>query len=345
MGVEVDHGVTVSSIGAGGRVDTPRGSAKFDSVVIATGTRAQPARFAGSTKPGVHILASTTEYLELASSRAFDRVVVTGRGVQAFTVADLLRREGRTVTFLGRGNTGGICRALGDVLETKATEACIKVLSTPLQKAVGDPAIEAVVAGGRVIPCDALVVLPDRSPDAPNRVPREGPDGAVLVDPGMRTSMTGVFAAGSCAVMPMVDGQAGILLGGSAVASGRIAGANSASRRLSLRAVGAFTAEVFGLKVQGAGMSLEAARSAGMDALETVRTEGPSRACSLVHERSTGRLLGAQLVLDSKEGSLGPLELSISERLCLSSLAYSDLGDSTDISLLQDTARQGLEWS
>lgn len=345
LGVEVITGMAVTSVGVGGRVDTIGARAKFDNVIIATGSRGRPVAFPGSKKGGVHVLATSTDYLELAAREgSVDRAVVSGHGVTAFQVAEKLIQNGRKVTLLARGYTGGLCRALGELLEMRASEAGVRVLGSRLQKAVGASSLEAVVAGGKVIPCDALAVVPARVPDYPAGSPEAGPGGALQVDGELRTSMPSVFAIGSCAELATSDGHLSLSLSSSAAASGRIAGANSTGRHFQLGGPGTFTARSFGLVLEGAGLTSGEAHKAGLGAAETARTQGPAWACSLVYDGSTGRLLGGQLAGPASGGMSGLLGLAVSERLGLGTLAYSDLGNSTDISLLQDTARQGLAW-
>jgi 3-phenylpropionate/trans-cinnamate dioxygenase ferredoxin reductase subunit len=344
--VKVLFGMRVKSLGFDGRIQGPMSGAKFDRVVIATGSRSKAVLFPGSKKPGVHILGDVTDYLELAAERnSIEKLVVSGTGITAFEVAERLNKQGRAVTLLGRGYApAGLCRELGELLEMRAARIGIRMSRTRLQKAVGSGPIEAVVAGSKIIPCDTLAVVPPFCPACPPGSPQPGPHGGIFVSESMCSTEGSVFAAGSCAEMVAAEGSIPISLGASASASGRVAGANAAGRHVALDVAGAFSADLFGLRVEGAGLTFDQARASGQEVMETVRADGATSFCSLVHDRATGRLVGGQMAGESCEGFSMLIASAVARRLDIGSLAYADLGSSTDISMLQDTARQGLAW-
>jgi NADPH-dependent 2,4-dienoyl-CoA reductase/sulfur reductase-like enzyme len=344
--VNVLFGMSAMSLGADGRVNGPRSSARFDRVIIATGSRPKAVLFPGSKKTGVHILGDATDYLELAAARdSMGKVVVSGSGITALEVAQNLNKGGRVVTLLGRAYTpGGLCREVGELLEMRAARCGIRISGARFQKAVGSGPLEAVVAGSKVIPCDALTVVPPFCSDYPPGSPRPGPCGGISVNEIMRSSEAGVLAAGGCAEMAAAKGSLPLPLGASASASGKIAGANAAGRNVALDVAATFSAGLFGLRVEGAGLTFDLAHRSGRDVVETVRANGAGSVCSLVHERATGRLVGGQIAGESCEGLSRLIASAVARRLDVGSLAYADLGSSTDISVLQDTARQGMAW-
>ncbi|HJJ74332.1 MAG TPA: FAD-dependent oxidoreductase, partial [Methanocorpusculum sp.] len=69
--------------------------------------------------------------------------------------------------------------------------------NTPLEKVLGTDKVEGVVAGGKTIPCDAVLFATGVKPESPfvSGVAK-GDDGAILVDEHMETSIKGVYAAG-----------------------------------------------------------------------------------------------------------------------------------------------------
>jgi NADPH-dependent 2,4-dienoyl-CoA reductase/sulfur reductase-like enzyme len=136
---------------------------------------------------------------------------------------------------------------------------------------------------------------------------RTGPNGALLVDDRMRTSLPDVFAAGDCiALHHLVLGRpAFVPLGPAANKTGRVAGTVAAGGDASFRGVvGTAVVKVFDLAVALTGLTLAQAQAEGFDAIATDMM-GKSRAkyypgseavhVRLVHERG-GRLLGAQMV-------------------------------------------------
>jgi len=138
------------------------------------------------------------------------------------------------------------------------------------------------------------------------------PDGSVVVDSGMRTSLPGVFAAGDCvALTHLVLGEpAWVPLGPAANKTGRVAGTVAAGGTSAFTGVvGTAVMKVFDLEVARTGLSLTEARAAGLDAVATDVTSR-SRAkyypgSSPVHVRLVhapgGRLLGAQMT--GREGA------------------------------------------
>jgi len=163
------------------------------------------------------------------------------------------------------------------------------------------------------------------------------PDRSVVVDSGMRTSLTGVFAAGDCVALPhLVLGQpAWVPLGPAANKTGRVAGTVAAGGTSAFAGVvGTAVMKVFDLEVARTGLSLGEARAAGLDAVATDVTSR-SRAkyypgSSPVHVRLVhapgGRLLGAQMT--GREGAakrIDVLATALQARLTVGDLAALDL--------------------
>jgi CoA-dependent NAD(P)H sulfur oxidoreductase len=134
-----------------------------------------------------------------------------------------------------------------------------------------------------------------------------GPNGALLVDDRMRTSLPDVLAAGDCvALHHLVLGRpAFVPLGPAANKTGRVAGTVAAGGDASFPGiVGTAVVKVFDLCVAMTGLTLAQALAEGLDAVATDAV-GKSRAkyypgseavsVRLIHERS-GRLLGAVMV-------------------------------------------------
>jgi NADPH-dependent 2,4-dienoyl-CoA reductase/sulfur reductase-like enzyme len=122
----------------------------------------------------------------------------------------------------------------------------------------------------------------------------------------METSQAAVFAAGDCAeTTQLVSGRPAYFpLGTTANKQGRVAGENAAGGRARFRGiVGTAVTKVFSLEVARTGLSLAEARQAGFSAC-SARIQSLARArylgeaeivVKLVADRSSGRLLGAQM--------------------------------------------------
>ncbi len=166
-----------------------------------------------------------------------------------------------------------------------------------------DEDVDAVVVCAGVRPCAGV---------AAEAGARTGPDGALLVDDRMRTSLPGVWAAGDCiAPFHRVLGRpAFVPLGPAANKTGRVAGTVAAGGDAAFAGVvGTAVVKVFELEVARTGLTLAEAQAAGLAATAT-DVVSRSRAkyypgvaplhVRLVHEQG-GRLLGAQLV--GREGA------------------------------------------
>jgi NADPH-dependent 2,4-dienoyl-CoA reductase/sulfur reductase-like enzyme len=138
------------------------------------------------------------------------------------------------------------------------------------------------------------------------------PDGSVVVDEALRTSLPGIFAAGDCVALPhLVLGRPSwVPLGPAANKTGRVAGTVAAGGTSSFAGiVGTAVVKVFDLEVARTGLSLTDARAAGLDAIAADVTSrsrakyypgGSPLQVRLVHAPG-GRLLGAQMA--GREGA------------------------------------------
>lgn len=96
-------------------------------------------------------------------------------------------------------------------------------------------------------------------------------DRSVLVDPGMRTSLPDVFAAGDCVALPhlVLGGPAWVPLGPAANKTGRVAGTVAAGGAASFPGiVGTAVVKVFDLEVARTGLTLAEAQAADLAGLD-----------------------------------------------------------------------------
>ena len=171
------------------------------------------------------------------------------------------------------------------------------------------------VVDGEEIPADLVVIAVGVRP-ATDLLIQAGaghlPDGSVVVDAGMRTSLPGVFAAGDAVALPhlVLGHPAWVPLGPAANKTGRVAGTVAAGGTASFRGVvGTAVVKVFDLEVARTGLGLAEAQAAGLDAVATDEVSrsrakyypgGSPLHVRLVHTRD-GRLLGGQLA--GREGA------------------------------------------
>ena len=319
---------------------------RFDSVVAATGSGFEPTSFPGHRKPGVLILDGMGQYAHLGRIRgSIEGAVVHGEGTRGLQVSDRLAGSGRRVhVLISCWQEVEPSAAVFAVIRQAAEERGVSIATGTLAKAVGSGSLEAVVAGGTILPCDTLAVLPRRIPRVIPMLARLGRRGGLLVDRGLRSSSPRTFAAGGCAELGTGLPQSAILEGEAAI-SGRIAGANSTGQHLSMDSVRLSESTFFGLRWTRVGGWPFPAGASGIR-LETVsRRWATDSACTIVYERLSGRVVGLETVQGASAGSIVMPPMAPGSA-SLRTLAYGGLGGSSDISLVSDTARLGLrDWS
>ena len=133
-----------------------------------------------------------------------------------------------------------------------------------------------------------------------------GVRGAIAVDPGMRTNLADVFAAGDCVVTHhRLLGETYLPLGTTAHKQGRVAGANAlGGNRQFAGSLGTQVVKIFDQAAARTGLRDHEAAAAGFDPV-TVASEADDHkayypgshriAMRVTGDRASGRLLGLQL--------------------------------------------------
>ena len=189
-GVQVEYGKEAEVIDGVVYVDgKPR---EADAVIIAGGGQMNIPDVEGKDLPG------TYNARTLRSMPALPRrMVIVGGGISAAEFAYIYAAFGCEVTLVARSS---LLSMLPEPLLMDARRDLSKVTileNTPLEKVLGTDKVEGVVAGGKTIPCDAVLFATGVKPESPfvSGVAK-GDDGAILVDEHMETSIKGVYAAG-----------------------------------------------------------------------------------------------------------------------------------------------------
>ena len=338
-GVTCEFGVRVAAVRRGSATTADGRRLSADAFVLATGSGFEPVAVEGRTKLGVTTLDSPAKYRELGRSLdALEVAVVSGEGSRGLQVAERLAEAGvRVALLISSWQRGPPGPSTMEVLFEAAERAGVSVTAGVAERALGPGRTEAVLAAGRVIPSDALVVVPRRTPSPVPSPVAVGPRGGVSVGSDMRTNLPGIFAAGGCAEvcggLPFDS-----VLDGAPVASGRVAGANAAGSHVSIRVPPPSTFAVFGLRWTRLGTT-----KPGPGLREVSGRQGESSACSMVYDRVSGAVLGLEVVGDL--GRSGWIVPPVGPRATLRALAYGAEG-SSDISVISETARLGLRaWS
>ena len=298
----------------------------YDRLVIATGAEPAPAEIEGLALGGVfHVntLQSTVAlkgYLESAGVR---RAVIIGGGYIGLEMAEALKAPGRSVTLLERGPDlfEAADAEIVEVIRQELARNGVEVVTGAKVVALagddhhagsreGRGIVRRVYSENASFEADCVVLATGVRPRvkiAADAGIALGAGGAIAVNEYQETSAAGVFAAGDCAdALHLVSGRrAYVPLGTTANKQGRVAGANAAGGRAQFPGiVGTAVVKVFGLEVARTGLSSEEAAQAGFRTAEAViRAAARARylggqdiLVKLLTDRSTGRLLGAQMV-------------------------------------------------
>ena len=334
--VSIAHG---SATAAGGR------SFNADAFVVATGPGFEHLPLEGRRKAGVSVLDSPEGYGGLGRDMASaERVVVSGEGARGLQVAEAVAAGGRRVTlFVSSWQHRRPSSLAAEVLFAAAGRRGVAVRQGRVDRALGARRLEAVLDQGEVVPCDALAMVPRRVPRGiPGQV-AEGRHGGARVGLDMRTSAPGVFSAGGCA--ELAEGlPPHATLEDEQGPSGRVAGANATGSTVRISASRRASCSVFGLEWVCIGADVPAARAAGLDAVAFGMRGDETSSCTLVYTRASGTVLGLEVVGGQSRSE--PAIPRMGLPATLRSLAYDDQLGSSDISMVSETARLGLEaWS
>ncbi|MBD3368651.1 MAG: hypothetical protein GF405_10855 [Candidatus Eisenbacteria bacterium] len=290
----------------------------YDALVIGTGATAVAPPIPGIDSPGVFTLRTIpdADRIKLYLKReSVERAVVVGAGYIGLEMADALAGLELDVTLV----------ELADRILTTYDEDMASVVEGELKRngvtvitgsgvegfeGDGEKLTHVLCGSGRVEADIAIVGVGVRpNVDLAGTAGLElGEGGAIRVDRRQRTSDERVYAAGDCAEhYHVVTGEpAWVPLGQTANKQGRIAGTNAVGGDEVFGGIaGTNVSKVFDLEIAGTGLTEEAAREHGFDC-GAVTIESRSRSGAypgggplhvrLVFERSTGRVLGGQLV-------------------------------------------------
>ncbi|MFE4825853.1 NAD(P)/FAD-dependent oxidoreductase [Streptomyces sp. NPDC056672] len=207
LSVRLRLGVEVTGLRPGAReVDTAAGPVPYDVLVLATG--AEPVGLPGAASvPGVHLLRTLddAEALRPVLDRR-DRIVVVGAGWIGAEFTTAAREAGCAVTVVeaaDRPLPGALPAEVAAPMARWYAESGAELL-TGVRVAGVEPGT-VVLADGRRLPADAVVVGIGARPSTDWLTGSGialGPDGAIVADERLATSLPDVYAVGDCASFP-----------------------------------------------------------------------------------------------------------------------------------------------
>jgi NADPH-dependent 2,4-dienoyl-CoA reductase/sulfur reductase-like enzyme len=186
-GVEVRTGETVASVLHAERTiqiqpSAPRASAadrqgrsiSFDSVVICTGATSQAPQLRGLSKSNVFVLKEPADYLRLSAALdSLSAVVVSGPIPLALKLGEILAARGKRVHVycgkegLERQFSSPVAAAIRRCTSSGDEAARVSLVDGSVDSLLGVAKVEAIVSGGSVRTCDAVVVIPKSAPSVP----------------------------------------------------------------------------------------------------------------------------------------------------------------------------------
>jgi NADPH-dependent 2,4-dienoyl-CoA reductase/sulfur reductase-like enzyme len=297
----------------------------------------------------VHFLRTLedADAIKAAVDAGIERVSIVGAGYIGLEMAEAFSAGGSAVTVL---------EFLPDVLSTydpDMSEIVERELLDRgvilhketrvegLEPAVGGDRVGYVIAGGRRVATDAVLVAAGVRPAvslAAQAGIELGTTGAIRVDARQMTSDPCVLAAGDCSeALHIVTGKpAWIPLGTTANKQGRIAGENAVGGSARFAGIaGTNTTKVFDLEVAQTGLSSAAAEKEGIG-IASVRITAGSRAhtypggapitVKLLFDAGSGRAVGAQMA--GREGvakRIDTVAAALHARMSVADLAGVDM--------------------
>jgi len=320
----------------------------YDKLVIAAGA-APAVNIPGADEPGVfrcNNLADAIALRTFLTDRRPQRAVVIGGGYIGLEVAEALRVRNLAVTLLER--SGSLMEDLepeiGRWVEQWLKDNGVTLrLNSPVRAIDPEPGGSLAVSYGDRQVCSAEVVvlasgLVPRADLAAHAGIQLGASGAIRTDERQQTNLPGVYAAGDCVETRnrVTGGTAYVPLGTTANKQGRVAGENAAGGNATFPGiVGTLVTKVFDLEVAKTGLSWAGARAAGFQP-EVVKIDSRSRArylkgkalrVTLVADRPSGRLLGAQMA--GEEGAARRIDVvatALAAGMTLDDFVHLDLG-------------------
>jgi len=294
----------------------------YDHLVIATGAEPAWPEVEGHDLRGVfHVnnLQSTLALKRHLSSGVVRRAVIVGGGYIGLEMAEALKTPELAVSILEASPHlfEAADPEIVEVIRQELARQGVEVITGARVMALaGDGptggakgSVRRVHSEQGSFEADCVVLATGVQPRA--RLAEEagitlGAGGAIAVNDYLETSAAGVVAAGDCAdTLNVVSGRRTYVpLGTTANKQGRVAGENAAGGRTRFPGIaGTAVVKVFNLEVGRTGLSQKQAQEAGYRTAEaTVRAAARARylggqdmVVKLIADRSSGRLLGAQM--------------------------------------------------
>lgn len=294
----------------------------------------------------VKLYQNSAEVIEkLKNNEGINRVAVVGAGYIGVELAEAFERLGKEVILIDVADTcltAYYDRELSDLMSQNLADHGIKLAYGQTVKAVeGEGKVERIVTDKETFDVDMVIMAVGFRP---NTALGAGKielfrNGAFLVDKKQETSIPGVYAVGDCATI--YDNSLGkmsyIALASNAVRSGIVGAYNATGHELEgIGVQGSNGINIYDLKMVSTGLTLEKAKAAGYNAVETgfndlqkpefIKHNNHEVAIRIVFDKDTRVILGAQMA-SHEDISMGIhlFSLAIQEKVTIDKLALTDI--------------------
>lgn len=294
----------------------------------------------------VKLYQNSAEVIEkLRNNEGIKRVAVVGAGYIGVELAEAFERLGKEVTLIDVADTclaGYYDRELSDLMSKNLADHGIKLAYGQTVQAVeGSGKVERIVTDKETFDIDMVIMAVGFRPNTDLGAGKIElfHNGAFLVDKKQETSLSGVYAVGDCATIydNALDDMSYIALASNAVRSGIVGAYNATGHELEgIGVQGSNGINIYDLKMVSTGLTLEKAKAAGYNAVETgfndlqkpefIKHDNHEVAIRIVFDKDTRVILGTQIA-SHEDISMGIhlFSLAIQEKVTIDKLALTDI--------------------
>jgi len=319
----------------------------YDILFIATGASPAMPDLPGIDLPQVMALKSLEQGKQIKAyirDNQVKKAVIIGMGYIALEMCEAFEKRGVKVSMVKPGPVflPWLARDLADVIYQEVIARGVDIYSgTRIQKIEPSEKGVQVVCEDMTLAADMVLVAMGVKPCS--EMAKEsgldlGISGAIAVDRYLKTSDEDIYAAGDCAdtYHIVTDQKCWIPLALIANRSGWAVADNVTGTKTRLQGVaGTSVFKVFSLEVARSGLNVKEAADAGFDPVEnSIKTRSRAHGhpgstpiyIHMVADKSTGRLLGAQMV--GKEGvahRINAIAVALHNRMTVADFSQTDL--------------------
>ncbi|MEY8434733.1 FAD-dependent oxidoreductase [Streptococcus hyointestinalis] len=293
----------------------------------------------------VKLYQNSAEVIEKLAKPGIDRVAVVGAGYIGVELAEAFQRIGKEVTLVDIAETcmvGYYDRDLTDMMSKNLEDHGIRLAYGQAVQAVeGDGKVERLVTDKEIFDVDMVVMAVGFRPNTELGKGRLETfrNGAWVVNKKQETSMKDVYAIGDCATVydNSLDDVNYIALASNAVRTGIVAAHNACGHELEgIGVQGSNGISIYGLHMVSTGLTLEKAKQAGYNAVETTYTDlqkpgfikhdNYEVTIKIVYDKDSRVILGCQMAsYDDIALAIHLFSLAIQEKVTIDKLALTDL--------------------